>query len=104
MACPPVRELIKLVDNLLVQADKPWYNYYMITKHGSSEKQTETIKSDQDTEGQFMYMLFLHFTDTPRFNDCQVMYIIHLEILAGTSYFYRSIFFYICEFSCFVFY
>ena len=31
MVCPPVREIIhslKLVDYLLIQADKPWYNYY----------------------------------------------------------------------------
>ena len=32
MVCPPVGEIIhllKLVDYLLVQADKPWYNYYL---------------------------------------------------------------------------
>ena len=32
MVCAPVREIIhslKLVDYLLVKADKPWYNYYM---------------------------------------------------------------------------
>ena len=31
IVCPPVRDIIhslKLVDNLLVQADKPWYDYY----------------------------------------------------------------------------
>ena len=30
--CPPVREIIhelRLVDYLHVQADNPWYNYYM---------------------------------------------------------------------------
>ena len=30
--CPPVRKIIhslKLVDYLHVQADKPWYNYYV---------------------------------------------------------------------------
>ena len=33
MICPPVREIIhslKLLDYLPVQADKPWYNYYII--------------------------------------------------------------------------
>ena len=32
MICPPLREIIhslKLVDYLLVQADKQWYNYYL---------------------------------------------------------------------------
>ena len=32
MVCPPVREIIhelKLVDYLLVQADKAWYDYYV---------------------------------------------------------------------------
>ena len=32
MVCPPVREIIhelKLVVYILVQADKPWYNYYL---------------------------------------------------------------------------
>ena len=32
--CPTVRKIIhslKLVDYLNVQADKPWYNYYIIT-------------------------------------------------------------------------
>ena len=31
--CPPVRKIInslKLVDYLHVQADNPWYNYYLI--------------------------------------------------------------------------
>ena len=31
--CPPVRKIIhslKLVDYLHVQADNPWYNYYII--------------------------------------------------------------------------
>ena len=32
MGCPPVRKIIhslKLVDYLHVQADNPWYNYYL---------------------------------------------------------------------------
>ena len=32
MDCPPVRKIIhslKLVDYLHVQADNPWYNYYV---------------------------------------------------------------------------
>ena len=32
MVCPPVREIIhslKLADYLLLQADKPWYNFYL---------------------------------------------------------------------------
>ena len=32
MGCPPVRKIIhslKLVDYLHVQADNPWYNYYI---------------------------------------------------------------------------
>ena len=32
MGCPPVRKIIhslKLVDYLNVQADNPWYNYYL---------------------------------------------------------------------------
>ena len=32
--CPPVRKIIhslKLVDSLHVQADNPWYNYYIAT-------------------------------------------------------------------------
>ena len=35
MGCPPVRKIIhslKLVDYLHVQADNPWYNYYVVTK------------------------------------------------------------------------
>ena len=35
MVCPPVREIIhslKLVDYLLVQADKQWYNYYKLAE------------------------------------------------------------------------
>ena len=42
MVCPPVREIIhslKLVDYLHVQADKPWYNYYI---------KLHTIKSGWD--------------------------------------------------------
>ena len=34
MGCPPVRKIIhslKLVDYLHVQADNPWYNYYIVT-------------------------------------------------------------------------
>ena len=33
--CPPVRKIIhslKLVDYLHVQADNPWYNYYLVRK------------------------------------------------------------------------
>ena len=33
MGCPPVRKIIhslKLVDYLHVQADNPWYNYYLV--------------------------------------------------------------------------
>ena len=33
--CPPVRKIIhslKLVDYLLLQADNPWYNYYLFTR------------------------------------------------------------------------
>ena len=33
MGCPPVRKIIhslKLVDYLHVQADNPWYNYYLM--------------------------------------------------------------------------
>ena len=32
MGCPPVRKIIhslKLVDYLHIQADNPWYNYYL---------------------------------------------------------------------------
>ena len=32
MVCPPVQEIIhslKLADYLLVQVNKPWYNYYL---------------------------------------------------------------------------
>ena len=32
MVCPPIREIIhllKLVDYLLVKADKRWFNYYL---------------------------------------------------------------------------
>ena len=35
MGCPPVRKIIhslKLVDYLHVQADNPWYNYYIANK------------------------------------------------------------------------
>ena len=28
-----VREIIQLVDYLLVQADKPWYNYYVFWQY-----------------------------------------------------------------------
>ena len=34
--CPPVRKIIhslKLVDYLHVQADNPWYNYYITKTH-----------------------------------------------------------------------
>ena len=36
MGCPPVRKIIhslKLVDYLNVQADNPWYNYYVYYFH-----------------------------------------------------------------------
>ena len=35
MVCPPVRKIIhslELVDYLLVQVDKTWYNYYLAFK------------------------------------------------------------------------
>ena len=37
MGCPPVRKIIhslKLVDYLHVQADNPWYNYYLTLLNG----------------------------------------------------------------------
>ena len=39
--CPPVRKIIhslKLVDYLHVQADKPWYNYYLASMNTIGEK------------------------------------------------------------------
>ena len=40
MGCPPVRKIIhslKLVDYLHVQADNPWYNYYLTTFYYSKK-------------------------------------------------------------------
>ena len=42
MVCPPVREIIhslKLLDYLLIQPDKPWYNYNLICKYNIKKKQ-----------------------------------------------------------------
>ena len=36
MGCPPARKIIhslKLVDYLHVQADNPWYNYYLFFEY-----------------------------------------------------------------------
>ena len=42
MGCPPVRKIIhslKLVDYLHVQADNPWYNYYIQTEQSTFGKE-----------------------------------------------------------------
>ena len=47
MVCPPVREIInslKLLDYLLIQADKPWYNNYL-----SDRYLMQQLRSDNDT-------------------------------------------------------
>ena len=41
MGCPPAWEithLLKLIDYLLVQADKPWYNYCFVDYHLDAAK------------------------------------------------------------------
>ena len=44
--CPPVRKIIHsltLVDSLQVQADNPWYNYYVIVQPWCVRKYVEII-------------------------------------------------------------
>ena len=44
--CPPVRKIIhslKLVDYLHVQADNPWYNYYLSRRHGNHKPSSDSI-------------------------------------------------------------
>ena len=58
--CPPVRKIIhslKLVDYLHVQADNPWYNYYLTSKSISYEFQQcgnlTSVDSDEPVQPPF---------------------------------------------------
>ena len=47
MGCPPVRKIIhslKLVDYLHVQADNPWYNYYVYPRLAFAAFDEEAVK------------------------------------------------------------
>ena len=58
MGCPPVRKIIhslKLVDDLHVQADNPWYNYYLSTVSDQT--------CDKNTSCPFSHLLDLADTD-----------------------------------------
>ena len=73
--CPPVRKIIyslKLVDYLHVQADNPWYNYYLTVLLSKIQRQnlkknffneTNNIKSLRIKYKNNFRIFFLYFTE-----------------------------------------
>ena len=63
IVCPPVREIIhelKFVDYLLLQADNPWYNYYVLRLRLQRDPVLAVSKDQRLEIGHFQIASFLH--------------------------------------------